>query len=135
MPSGRRGVRVPSEHLPGRERLQEQHPSLPPKTRTGFARRPTGTGHARPDSIQARLGAIRRLAEAEMKNLRALLGSDAAVVRAELARHIDSITMTPTGEHYVASGSWNLVGRGSIDGAGGPVCTVRPYEFTLSPAA
>jgi hypothetical protein len=70
-----------------------------------------------------------------MKDLRALLGSDAAVVRAELARHIDSITMTPTVEHYVASGSWNLVGRGSIDGAGGPVCTVRPYEFTLSLAA
>jgi hypothetical protein len=44
---------------------------------------------------------------------------DAAVVRAELARHIDSITMTQTGEHYVASGNWNLVRRGSIGGAGG----------------
>jgi site-specific DNA recombinase len=74
---------------------------------------------ARPDSIQTKVGAIRRLVETEMKELRALLNSDSAVVRAELARHIDSITMTPTGEHYVASGNWNLVGRGSIDGAGG----------------
>jgi hypothetical protein len=53
-----------------------------------------------------------------MKDLRALLDSDATIVRAELARHIESITMTPDGEHYVASGNWNLVGRGSIDGAG-----------------
>jgi hypothetical protein len=27
--------------------------------------------------------------------------------------------MTPEGDHYVASGSWDLVGRGSFDGAGG----------------
>ena len=31
-------------------------------------------------------------------------------------RHIDSITMTPMGEHYVAARGWKLV---SIDGAGG----------------
>jgi hypothetical protein len=65
-----------------------------------------------------------------MSALRALLDSDVALVRAELARHIDSITMTPTGEHYVASGNWNLVGRGSIDGAGGLAWTERlPVHF------
>jgi hypothetical protein len=43
--------------------------------------------------------------------------------------------MTPTGEHYVASGNWNLVGRGSIDGAGGPDRSTRAYAFSLSLAA
>lgn len=69
-------------------------------------------------SVQSKVLAIRRIVETEMKDLRALLDSDATIVRAELARHIESITMTPDGEHYVASGNWNLVGRGSIDGAG-----------------
>ena len=91
---------------------------------------------ARPDSIQTKLGTIRRPVEAEMKDLRALLDSDAAVVRAEFARHIDSITMTPTGAHYVASGNWNLIGRGSIDGAGGPAWTERlPVRFEWLAAA
>jgi hypothetical protein len=36
-----------------------------------------------------------------------------------LAKHIDQITLTPTGDAYVASGTWNFVGRGSIRGAGG----------------
>jgi hypothetical protein len=74
---------------------------------------------ARPDSMHAKVQAIRRLVEAEMGDLREVLNSDTAAVRAELARHIEGITMTPTGEHYVASGKWNLIGRGSIDGAGG----------------
>jgi hypothetical protein len=65
-----------------------------------------------------------------MKDMRAVLNSDAAQVRATFAKHIERITMTPDGEHYVASGSWNLIGRGSIDGAGGPACTERlPIHF------
>ena len=54
-----------------------------------------------------------------MQDLRAILDSDVAYVRAELAKHMDRITLTPTGEHYVASGTWNFMGRGSIGGAGG----------------
>jgi hypothetical protein len=50
-----------------------------------------------------------------MKDIRVILNSDTAQVRAEFAKHIEKITMTPSGEHYVASGTWNLVGRGSIN--------------------
>jgi hypothetical protein len=54
-----------------------------------------------------------------MRNLREILNSDVASVRAKLAKHIEKITLIPTGEHYMASGTWNFLGRGSIGGAGG----------------
>jgi hypothetical protein len=43
---------------------------------------------------------------------------------------------TAKGEHYVASGTWDFVGRGSIDGAGGQNRTLRPIsEFKVVLAA
>ena len=74
---------------------------------------------ARPDSLQTKLRKIRALVESRMNDIRGMLNSDPARVRAEFAKHIEKITMEPSGEHYVASGTWHLVGRGSIDGAGG----------------
>jgi hypothetical protein len=53
-----------------------------------------------------------------MQDIRAIVDSDTAQTRAIFAKHIDRITLTPTGEHYVASGTWIFMGRGSIDGAG-----------------
>ena len=70
-----------------------------------------------------------------MNDIRAMLNSDPARVRAEFANHVEKITMTPSGEHYVDSGTWHLVARGSIDGAGSPVYTTRATEFSLSLAA
>ncbi len=54
------------------------------------------------------------------------MNSDIASVRAELAKHIEKITLTPSGECYIASGTWNFVGCGSIDGAGGQNRTMVP---------
>jgi hypothetical protein len=70
-----------------------------------------------------------------MQDIRAIVDSDTAQTRAIFAKHIDRITLTPTGEHYVASGTWIFMGRGSIDGAGGPDRTTRVYAFSLSLAA
>jgi len=57
-------------------------------------------------------------------------------MRAELAKHIEKITLTPSGECYIALGTWNFVGRGSIDGAGGPACTALPQtNFLVEVAA
>ena len=81
---------------------------------------------ARPDSLQTKLRNIRTLVENRMKDVRGMLNSDPARVRAEFSKHIEKITMEPNGEHYVASGTWHLVGRGSIDGAGGTARTVLP---------
>ena len=49
---------------------------------------------ARSDSVQAKLRNIRTLVETRMKDLRRILNSDAAQVRAEFAKHIAKITMT-----------------------------------------
>jgi hypothetical protein len=38
--------------------------------------------------------------------------------------YIEKITTNPKGQNYVASGTWHLVGRGSIDGDGGGIATV-----------
>jgi hypothetical protein len=54
-----------------------------------------------------------------MGDLRTIMNSDIADVRAELAKHIEKITLTPSGECYIASGTWNFGGHGSIDGAEG----------------
>ena len=74
---------------------------------------------ARPDSLRSKLRNIRSFVVTRIQDLRAVLNSDVGHVRAELAKHIDQITLTRTGDAYVASGTWNFVGRGSIDGAGG----------------
>ena len=74
---------------------------------------------SRPDSLRSKLRNIRAFVVSRMQNLRAVLNSDPAHVRAELAKHIEKITLTPNGETYIASGTWNFVGRGSIGGAGG----------------
>ena len=72
-----------------------------------------------PDCLRAKLRNIRGFVTERMQNLRTIMNSDIAHVRAELAKHIEKITLTPRGECYIASGTWNFVGRGSIGGAGG----------------
>jgi site-specific DNA recombinase len=74
---------------------------------------------ARPDSLRVKLRNIRSFVEFHMRDIRAIVNSDVAQTRAIFAKHIEKITLTPTGEHYVASGTWSFVGRGSIGGAGG----------------
>jgi hypothetical protein len=74
---------------------------------------------ARPDSVRVKLRNIRSFVIHHMRDIRAIVNSDVAQMRAILARHIDEITLTPTGGHYVAKGTWDFLGRGSIGGAGG----------------
>jgi hypothetical protein len=56
-------------------------------------------------------------------------------MHAEFAKHIEKITMETSGERYVASGTWHLVGRGSIDGAGGAAQTECYFPFKIRVAA
>ena len=61
----------------------------------------------------------RRFVEERLANLRSILNAESVTVRAELAKHVEKITLTPEGRIYVASGSWNLLAVGSMDGARG----------------
>jgi hypothetical protein len=90
---------------------------------------------ARPDSLRIKLRNIRGFVVLHMRDIRTIVNSDVSQTRAIFAKHIEKITLTPTGEHYVASGTWNFVGRGSIGGAGGPDRTTRVFRFSLPVAA
>jgi site-specific DNA recombinase len=72
-----------------------------------------------PDSLRIRLKDIRRFVETRMKDLRCLLNFDPVTIRAEIAKHVRHIVLTPEGRTYRATGTWDLLGCGSMDGAGG----------------
>jgi DNA invertase Pin-like site-specific DNA recombinase len=76
-----------------------------------------------PVSVEADIVEIRRFVSWSLSDLRGLLAQDVAVARAELAKHITTITMTPAGEgknrFYVASGQWNLMGGTAMRDSGG----------------
>jgi len=74
---------------------------------------------SRPDSLRVKLRDIGNSVVRHMEDIRTIVNSDTAQTRAVFAKHIEKITLTPNGEHYLASGKWDFVGRGSIDGAGG----------------
>jgi len=73
----------------------------------------------RPEGLKARLRDTRRFVEANPCNLRELLSGEARMARAELAKHIQRIVLTPHGKTFVAAGNWSLLGLGYYDGAGG----------------
>lgn len=89
---------------------------------------------SRPDSLRVKLRDIRSFVVHHMRDIREIANSDTAQTRAIFAKHIEKITLTPSGEHYLASGTWDFVGRGSIDGAGGPDRT-RRAAFSIPLAA
>jgi chromosome segregation ATPase len=87
-------------------------------------------------SIDARLEEIRQFVTSGVSDLRSLLARDTALAKAELHSHLSEIRMTPAKDrkewHYVAEGTWNLLGTGPnapafglahSDGCGGPQCT------------
>ena len=89
---------------------------------------------ASPASIEGRIRELRRFVENGISDLRNLLNRDPALAKAELQSHLSAIRMTPNREseewHYVAEGSWNLLGSGPnapvrllahSDGCGGQI--------------
>jgi hypothetical protein len=70
-----------------------------------------------------------------MRAVRVIVNSDPAKTPAMFGNHIERITLTPSGEHYLASGTSHFVGRSSIDGAGPPVPTERHIPFTITVAS
>jgi hypothetical protein len=85
-------------------------------------------------SIDGRLREIRQFVEKGISDLRSLPNRDAALAKSELHSHLSEIRMTPAEKreewHYVAEGTWNLLGTGPnapvlglahSDGCGGQI--------------
>jgi hypothetical protein len=63
-----------------------------------------------PIAVERRMRDARKFVESRLADLRGLLNSEAAIVRCEIAKHVQKIILTPTGRTYIASGSWDLLG-------------------------
>jgi hypothetical protein len=58
-----------------------------------------------------RVEALRANVADRLRDLKAVLNSDAVAAKTYLARHVEKIVMEPHGTMYVASGGWNLIGE------------------------
>jgi len=83
---------------------------------------------SRPDSLRSKLRNIRAFVVFRMQNLRAIVNSDVAHVRSELAKHIEKITLTPSGESYIASGTRNFCRAWQYRWCRGPESNVRAHN-------
>jgi len=86
--------------------------------------------YCEPRAVRLRLKDARQFAEARLKELQLVLNREPRVARAEIAKHVQKITLTPEGRTYIASGTWDVLGAenhgwcrgpGSLDAAHDPV--------------
>jgi site-specific DNA recombinase len=73
----------------------------------------------RADSVAQKMQDVRTFALSRLTDLRALLCSDALTAKAAISEHVQSITLEPDGPAYKVSGTWDLLGSGRMEGAGG----------------
>jgi site-specific DNA recombinase len=92
---------------------------------------------SRPDSVRSRLKNIRTFVISRLKDLRGLLDAPVLAARAEIVKHIQSITLYPDGRTYVASGTWDLVGEGAMGVCRGAEsnCLRRPFQGRALPVS
>ena len=81
----------------------------------------------RQNSIAQQMRDIRDFALGRLADVRALLGADAIRSKAEIAKHVQTITLQPEGPLYRASGSWDLLGTTRLECAGGQSWSIAPY--------
>ena len=72
-----------------------------------------------PSSVRLKVRDLRRFVEGSLKDLRSVMNADSVSIRTEIAKHIRKITLRRENGSYTATGIWNFLGFGSMDGAGG----------------
>jgi site-specific DNA recombinase len=63
-----------------------------------------------PRAIQLRMRDTRRFVENRLRELQSVLNREPRIARAEIAKHVQKITLTPEGQTYIASGTWSVLG-------------------------
>jgi site-specific DNA recombinase len=74
------------------------------------------------EGIQVRIDQVTKFIRDRFADIRQLSAKNAIGAKAELAKHCDSIWVTPENDGYTLRGNWNLTG-GRSDGAGGQTYT------------
>ena len=87
-----------------------------------------------PHSMKIQLRDARRFVEARLRKLHSLFNGDPRLVRAEIAKHVQRITLAPDGRTrtYVASGTWNLLGSVAVTMVPGARHGPKVYLFVSS---
>ena len=67
-----------------------------------------------PRVVKSTFRDTRRFVEARLKNLQSMLTGEPRLVRAEIAKHVEKITLTPEGRTYIAAGTWDLLGAVAV---------------------
>jgi hypothetical protein len=63
-----------------------------------------------PRTIKLRFRDTRRFVETRLQDLQSMFDGEPRLVRAEIARHVQKITLKPVGKGYIASGVWDWLG-------------------------
>ncbi len=63
-----------------------------------------------PLAMKLRLRDTRHFVESRLKNLQSMFAGEPRLARAEIAQHVQKITLKPAGKTYLASGVWNWLG-------------------------
>ena len=64
---------------------------------------------ARPETF-GRMRDTWKFVESRLRELQGLFSAEGRTIRAELAKHVEKITLTPDGRNYIASGTWDVLG-------------------------
>ena len=64
-----------------------------------------------PSSLRVNLDDLRRFVTERLGNIRDLVNHNVVRARAQLRQHATTITLNARGDHYVATGEWNLLGN------------------------
>jgi hypothetical protein len=83
--------------------LEEQHKELAEKLAL-----------IEPRAAKLQLRDTRRFVEVRLRNLQSMLTGEARLARAEIAKHVEKIILTPEGKTYIASGTWDLLGNVAV---------------------
>jgi hypothetical protein len=67
-----------------------------------------------PGAVRLRMRDTRRFVEARLAQLRSMLTGEPRIARAEIAKHVEKITLNPEAQIYIASGTWNLLGSVAV---------------------
>ena len=70
--------------------------------------------YSEPHAVRLRLQDTRRFVETRLEHLQSMLRGEPRIARAEIAKHVKKITLTPEGRMYIASGAWNLLGSVAV---------------------
>jgi site-specific DNA recombinase len=67
-----------------------------------------------PRTVRLQLRDTRRFVEARFQSLQSMLTGEPRLARAEIAKHVEKIILTPEGRTYIASGTWDLLGSVAV---------------------